>query len=54
MQLKLFLYIFLNRAVPHFSAAICLLKGGHTIILNAFDFFKQVNDNFKQNIIYRS
>jgi hypothetical protein len=25
-----------------FSAAICLLKGGHTIILNAFDFFKLV------------
>ena len=26
-------------------AAICLLKGGHGIILNAFDNFKQVNMN---------
>ena len=27
-------------------AAICLLKGGHEIILSAFDNFKQVNYNY--------
>jgi hypothetical protein len=35
------MHIYQNLAAL-FSAAICLLKGGHTIILNAFDFFKLV------------
>ena len=33
-------------------AAICLLKGGHNIILTAFDFFKQV-DSIKLNTQFR-